>query len=438
MNERRKGAESFYAPFLNILPEPGSASLWAQDQLQQLQDEQLLLRAKNKKRSLEGLYLRTLPPLCEKYPHLFTLEEFPFEEFRFAWHCVQARAFGRRLPWTAMVPFADCLNHSNVQTKYDYNVNDNGLFRLFPSGKNSYPKGSEVFNSYGKRANENLLLDYGFALLDNEWDQVDVTFTLPRSDTAYSRKERLLFGLGFQSAKIFSLQKGASNFPLDALSYLRVICLTEQELEYVDNALEVTPSQLLSSSSSPSSLAVWFHDTIGQTLPPAPPSSSSAAAGGGSPRRRPNLSRIICVRNELHAVRLFLGMLRGLVESRDTSAAEDEELLEVLQNPTIAASAAAAEDGDTSDENWRALCAVTYRLTRKRIVDHSILVLCVLEDHFRGLLQVDRTGRDAGGSDAAELRGKLQSVFGQVDLGPKFSRYILHACACEDMPLEIV
>lgn len=50
----------------------------------------------------------------------------------------QARAFGRRLPWTALVPFADCLNHSNVQTKYDYNVDENQTFRLFPTGINSY------------------------------------------------------------------------------------------------------------------------------------------------------------------------------------------------------------------------------------------------------------------------------------------------------------
>ena len=42
-----------------------------------------------------------------------------FEVFRWAWMTIQARAFGRRLPWTALVPFADTLNHGNYQTKYD-------------------------------------------------------------------------------------------------------------------------------------------------------------------------------------------------------------------------------------------------------------------------------------------------------------------------------
>jgi hypothetical protein len=106
------------------------------------------------------------------HPETFPLEEFTYARFKFAWNSVQARAFGKRLPWTAMVPFADCLNHSNVQTKYDYNVDENGVFRLFPTGQNGYLVGQEVFNSYGRRANENLLMDYGFAMLDNEWDEV--------------------------------------------------------------------------------------------------------------------------------------------------------------------------------------------------------------------------------------------------------------------------
>lgn len=72
------------------------------------------------------------------------------------------------------MPFADCLNHTNVATKYDLDVDSNGMFRLFPSGTNSYAAGKEVFNSYGRRSNFQLLLDYGFALPENEWDYVDI------------------------------------------------------------------------------------------------------------------------------------------------------------------------------------------------------------------------------------------------------------------------
>lgn len=54
----------------------------------------------------------------------------------FSYNCAQARAFGRRLPWTALVPFADCLNHGNLQTKYSFDDQER-VFRLFPTGGNS-------------------------------------------------------------------------------------------------------------------------------------------------------------------------------------------------------------------------------------------------------------------------------------------------------------
>lgn len=37
-----------------------------------------------------------------------------------------------------------------------------------------------MFNSYGKRPNDNLLLDYGFSMLENEWDTVDLVFQISR------------------------------------------------------------------------------------------------------------------------------------------------------------------------------------------------------------------------------------------------------------------
>ena len=61
-------------------------------------------------------------------------------------------------------------NHGNVQTKYLFEPPPCGeaVFRLFPTGGNRYGVGREVFNSYGRRANDNLLIDYGFAILGNE------------------------------------------------------------------------------------------------------------------------------------------------------------------------------------------------------------------------------------------------------------------------------
>lgn len=74
--------------------------------------------------------------------------------------------------------------------RYDFDVEGNGTFRLFPSGTNRYARGAEVLNSYGRRPNDNLLLDYGFAMLDNEWDTAEVVCSLAPSDQTLLDRRR--------------------------------------------------------------------------------------------------------------------------------------------------------------------------------------------------------------------------------------------------------
>ncbi|KAG3098139.1 hypothetical protein PI124_g16948 [Phytophthora idaei] len=181
---------SFFHPYLAILPYPESVQDWTHDELRELHDERLVDAATRRSSEIDVYYRRVATRLQEKYSEEFPETLYTFDKFKFAWKTIQARTFGRRLPWTTLVPFADCLNHSNVATKYDFDVNDNGLFRLYPSATTSFAKGVEVFNSYGRRSNFQLLLDYGFALTDNEWDYVDVEID---KDRAGPRGKKLRF-----------------------------------------------------------------------------------------------------------------------------------------------------------------------------------------------------------------------------------------------------
>ncbi len=252
MYEILKGSDSFYEPFIAILPEPGSIVQWTEEELRALQDDSIAYRAHNRRKMLRTTYQKSIVALCERFPDVFNVEQYTHDLFLFAWFCIQARAFGRRLPWTALVPFADCLNHANVATKYDYNIDNNGIFRMMPTGTNSYQQGSEVFNSYGRRPNDNLLLDYGFSLLDNQWDALILPLALPSPtemnhdiepfSDAYSialteynyekkihnRKKRMLFHMGYHIHNNFNLQR--TIFPLDALSFCRLTVMNEQEL----------------------------------------------------------------------------------------------------------------------------------------------------------------------------------------------------------------
>ncbi len=340
MYERIKGESSFYYPYLQILPSPGTIAEWTQNQLLQLQDDSIVLRARRKKLQVKTLYTQCVIPLCEKYPEIFSFENYSSENFEFCWYSIQARAFGRRLPWSAMVPFADCLNHSNVQTKYDFDIDHNGYFRLFPTGNNNYKAGTEVYNSYGRRHNENLLLDYGFAMLDNEWDHVSISLKLPVSDN-YDRKATILLCLGYNPSimefKIF----GNDYIPHDALKYLRIVALDEIELEYIESCIETFDKD--------------------ETITNYKKNVSIL------------LREIITIKNEINALNLLSVELNDMIFRRITTTEEDEVLLTELNN-----NSSTNDDGNSDDNEWRLNCSIIYRLTRKHIIDslHSkILVL---------------------------------------------------------------
>eukprot|EP00903_Cladosiphon_okamuranus_P005406 g5394.t1 len=204
MQEILKEEKSFYWPYLRVLPTPHNLRSWSGEDLLLLQDTKLA-------------------------------DRYTFELFDFAWSTVQARAFGKRLKSSALVPFADCLNHGNVQTKYDFDVEGNGMFRLFPSGSNRYPRRAEVLNSYGRRANDNLLLDYGFAMLDNEWDTAEVVCALsPCDHTLERRRKTYLRSSGQNAVRILRVRRDV--WDPELMRFCRCACLTAPELDKLDAA----------------------------------------------------------------------------------------------------------------------------------------------------------------------------------------------------------
>jgi hypothetical protein len=330
MHERRKKEDSFYFPYLNILPDLNNLSEWKDEELMLLQDEALIGKAGSTRRLLKISYAKSIVKLCDMFPNLFPPEEFSFENFVFSWYTIQARAFGRRLPWTALVPFADCLNHKNVQTKYDYNMvesTNTKQFRLLLTGDNRYPIGTEAFNSYGRRPNDNLLIEYGFAMLDNEWDEIAVPLSLTSRFPLFDDKLNMLCILRRSTTKTYYMH--TRDFHAEALHFLRLcVCDSVAELEiFRANGWEFN---------------------------------------GDLP--------VVSLANELRALQYFIECMQENVTSKLCSETDLEEDLRIL----AAVNAEAAHDGagaeaDTDKEGARfvrenrlrpALC---YRITRKCI-----------------------------------------------------------------------
>mmetsp|Transcript_34752 Transcript_34752/g.55712 ORF Transcript_34752/g.55712 Transcript_34752/m.55712 type:complete len:543 (+) Transcript_34752:854-2482(+) len=297
MHEKLKGVKSFWHPYISILPRPGGIGDWEPEEQLLLQDRQIVGEARRRPGQMERMYKEILQILHASSPEQFPETLYSYDLFCWAWMSIQARAFGRRLPWTALVPFADLLNHVNVQTKYDLRMSDLGnvtqeqvetkqgnqeeeetqdlrqvdvrqdnkeedetetlgpqqqikqgikggenstlgkiYFRLFPSGKNSYQKGHEVFNSYGRRSNRFLLLEYGFCLENNEWDTYELCVRLNSDAPNYSEKSNLLRRLGTSRVKIFRLRKGKMS--QDLVKFCQIVCLSAKEISDLEEKTE--------------------------------------------------------------------------------------------------------------------------------------------------------------------------------------------------------
>ena len=419
MSEILKGDASFYAPYLRILPEPGSIVQWTDEQLQQLEDSNLIYRTRSRGKMLLNTYERTFSALSLRYPEAFPLTKYTHELYVFAWFCVQARAFGRRLPWTALVPFADCLNHANVQTKYDYDVAGNGMFRMYPSGGNFYTAGCEVFNSYGRRPNDNLLLDYGFAILDNMWDAVEVPLGLlqieDESEHIAAKKVELLYRLGFQRHTVFAFRR--SFFPLEALIFARVVVMNEEELMVAEEKIKTANDgrSHVSDAQSRADPDKAFQEARASTSE----SDSDNSCNELQNEARENMNRAaraleaLSASAELMALLFVKNKLCSLRKQWRLTTAEDQELLALLQLRTSYHKSAAVEDGSTDDEMWKSISATTYRLTRKRIIEANIEKIELIEAYLKSFIACNRA---KAATEALAAAVPAQSLFVQNEL----------------------
>ena len=129
----RAHGESFtgkFYPYMKFLREgdpPSTISVWSASQQSQLQDSKLVARAASRVLEEEAMHRRICAKMVkfctEKCAHLLDglrsqLVDFTCSLYVWSWHVLQARAFGRRLPWSSLVPLADCLNHANLPVRY--------------------------------------------------------------------------------------------------------------------------------------------------------------------------------------------------------------------------------------------------------------------------------------------------------------------------------
>jgi hypothetical protein len=176
-----RGDASPWMPMIRALPsDPGAASLWAEHDLALLQDDALRAEALIKAAQIEHVHKAVFLPIVQGHKALAShVQRYTLAEFRWALLCVESRTFGRFLPMPSLVPFADLLNHVNVNTSYRWDAERAcAVYSCDASGLFPHLQGTEAYMSYGPRCNAELLLHYGFALQHNRYEKVSVQVRL--------------------------------------------------------------------------------------------------------------------------------------------------------------------------------------------------------------------------------------------------------------------
>ncbi|CAM8983373.1 unnamed protein product [Rhodiola kirilowii] len=212
---------SRWSNYISALPrQPYSLLYWTRAELDRyLEASQIRERAIERITNVVGTYNDLRLRIFNKHPQLFPEEIFNLETFKWSFGILFSRLV--RLPSlndkVALVPWADMLNHScEVQTFLDYDKSSQGV--VFTTDR-QYQPGEQVFISYGKKSNGDLLLSYGFVPRTgtNPNDSVELSLSVSKSDKCYSQKLEVLRKYGLSVPQCFPVQ--ITGWPLELMAY---------------------------------------------------------------------------------------------------------------------------------------------------------------------------------------------------------------------------
>lgn len=216
---------SRWSRYISALPrQPYSLLYWTRSELDQyLAASQIRERAIERITDVTETYNDLKLRIFSKYPDLFPVEVFNMGTFIWSFGILLSRLV--RLPSmdgkVALVPWADMLNHSSeVETFLDYDKSSLGV--VFTTDR-TYQPGEQVFISYGKKSNGELLLSYGFVPNEgtNPNDSVELSLSLDKSDFCYQEKLEALQKHGLTSPQRFPLQ--ITGLPLEMMAYAYLV-----------------------------------------------------------------------------------------------------------------------------------------------------------------------------------------------------------------------
>lgn len=182
LHEKKLGKKSKWAPYISCLPlreDMHSSVFWSDQELELIRPSALYEETLTQKKQIEKDFLAVK----------LVSENITLQDFTYAYGLVTSRAW-LSSRGVSMIPFADFLNHDG--TSESYVLSDEGKQHSEVIADRDFAAGDEVLIRYGKFSNATLILDFGFAVSPNRYDQVRFKLSVPQNDPLYTQKMEVL------------------------------------------------------------------------------------------------------------------------------------------------------------------------------------------------------------------------------------------------------
>ncbi|KAG2457577.1 actin-histidine N-methyltransferase [Polypterus senegalus] len=238
----RADPNSFWLPYIKTLPNEYDTPLYfEEEEVQYLQSTQAIQdvfsQYKNTARQYAYFY-----KVIQTHPNASKLplkDSFTYDDYRWAVSSVMTRQNqiptedGNRVT-LALIPLWDMCNHTNGLITTGYNLEDD---RCECVALQDYKADEQIYIFYGTRSNAEFVIHNGFFFDNNSHDRVKIKLGVSKSERLYAMKAEVLARAGIPSSSIFALHCSEPPISAQLLAFLRVFCMSEDELrEYLVGA----------------------------------------------------------------------------------------------------------------------------------------------------------------------------------------------------------
>ncbi|XP_069493834.1 actin-histidine N-methyltransferase [Ambystoma mexicanum] len=232
----RADPNSFWLPYIMTLPSEYDTPLYfEEDEVQYLQSTQAIQdvysQYKNTARQYAYFYkVIQTHPNANKLP---LKDSFTYDDYRWAVSSVMTRQNqiptedGSRVT-LALIPLWDMCNHTNGLITTGYNLEDD---RCECVALQDFKEGEQIYIFYGTRSNAEFVIHNGFFFDNNSHDRVKIKLGVSKSDRLYAMKSEVLARAGIPTSSVFALHITEPPISAQLLAFLRVFCMSEEELK---------------------------------------------------------------------------------------------------------------------------------------------------------------------------------------------------------------